>query len=385
MPRSYPLRNVTVLDLSQGVAGPHCGLLLAAYGADVIKVEPPAGDWLRRLGVAHGDCSSHFIAFNRGKRSVALDLRSEGGRASLMALAASADIVIENNRPGVSERLGLGDEALRAKNPDMIYVAVTGFGQAGPYRDRPGTDGVIQAYTGVIAANKGQDGRSHKLSYVAIDFNAGLYAFQATLMALYARRAGDGGAFLDISLTDSIAALLSAKYIEATLDGEAASKDMSCPCGTFETRDGVIYMVVMSEEQWPRLANAMELSELVSDPRFGSLVDRHRHSDALYDILNARFRELDLAAWCAILEQADLLHYPVKSYLDFLTDRHVQETGMFTWTNQPGVGSYPVPNIPGAPPLEADDDMLRAPNLDEHGAAVRELLTVGGAHWPARS
>ncbi|KQX18598.1 hypothetical protein ASD39_19205 [Sphingomonas sp. Root50] len=358
------------------MAGPHCGLIFAEHGADVIKVEPPAGDWLRRLGRSHDDLSAHFLAFNRGKRSLSLDLRDDAGREAALALAAQADILIENNRPGVSDRLGLGYAQVSAVNPGIIYVSVTGFSQTGPYRDLPGTDGVIQAYTGIIDANRPPEGPGHKLSYVAVDFTAGLYAYQAAITALYARPV-HGGTHLDISLTGSIAALMSAKYIEAVLDGEAARRDMSCPCGTFETKDGLLYMVVMSDAQWPKLLAAMDLTEVLGDPRYAALPDRHRQSDVIDPILKARFAEISTAEWCERLSAADLLHYPVRTYLDFLDDEHVRQTNMFTWASQDGVGRFPVAHLPGTPPREAHDSLLRAPHLNEHAA----LVMPGGA-WP---
>src|SRR5215469_14417372 len=158
-----PYEGLVVVDLSQGVAGPYCGMLFALNGADVIKVEPPAGDWGRSIGRRYGDFSAYGVAFNRGKRSVAIDIKKEEGRELAARLLARADVVIENNRPGVLARLGLGYGQVRATNPDVVYVSVTGFGQEGPNRDLPATDSILQAYSGLMSANRDTAGMPQRI------------------------------------------------------------------------------------------------------------------------------------------------------------------------------------------------------------------------------
>ncbi len=153
-----PYEGLKVLDISQGVAGPHCGMLLARHGADVVKLEPLAGDWGRKIGKTHGDNCAYGMAFNRGKRSLALDLKNPEGKAIAFSLARVADVVIENNRPGVADRLGLGYDAVRRENPEVVYLSVTGFGQSGPNANLPATDSVMQAFSGLMTVNKDSAG-----------------------------------------------------------------------------------------------------------------------------------------------------------------------------------------------------------------------------------
>ena len=164
-----PYTGLKVLDMSQGVAGPHCGFLLGQYGADVVKLEPPAGDWVRGLGKLVEGHTPMSAAYTAGKRGIAVDLKDERGRAIALALAARSDVVIESSRPGVADRLGIGFEAVKALNPKVIYVSVSGFGQTGPYRNRPLSDTAAQAFSGVMAANRAHDGSPTKMGLILCD------------------------------------------------------------------------------------------------------------------------------------------------------------------------------------------------------------------------
>jgi len=176
--------GLRVVDLSQGVAGPHCGMLFALNGADVVKVEPPEGDWGRGIGKRHGDFSAYGVVFNRGKKSLALDLKRPEGRDVVARLVAHADVVVENNRPGVLARFGLDYTRVRAANPDVVYVSVTGFGQEGPNRDLPATDSILQAYSGLMSVNKDATGMPQRIGVLVIDVVTGLYAHQAAAAAV---------------------------------------------------------------------------------------------------------------------------------------------------------------------------------------------------------
>ena len=164
-----PYAGIKVVDLSQGIAGPYAAMLLAQQGAEVIKVEPPDGDWARILGRRYGDHTAFSIAGNLGKRSLSVDLKTDEGRKLVQALAAKADVFIEGFRPGVATRLGLGWDELSAANPGLIYLSVSGFGQSGPSRDRPAMDPVLQAFTGMMESNKGKDGVPNRVSFIPVD------------------------------------------------------------------------------------------------------------------------------------------------------------------------------------------------------------------------
>ncbi|SVB49177.1 uncharacterized protein METZ01_LOCUS202031, partial [marine metagenome] len=179
MTNRKPLDGIKVFDATQGVAGPHATMLLAQHGANVIKVEPLEGDWGRTLGKMYGDLCAHAVNFNRGKRSIALDLKSTDGIKVAQKLASDADIVVESFRPGVMARFGLGYMDIKAKRQDVIYLSVTGFGQEGPNKNLPVTDSVIQAFSGFMSINRDSEGTPQRLGMIAIDVLTGLYAYQA--------------------------------------------------------------------------------------------------------------------------------------------------------------------------------------------------------------
>ncbi len=176
--------GINVLDFSQGVAGPHATMLLAQHGANVMKVEPLAGDWGRALGAVYNDHCAHSIAFNRGKRSLAMDMKNPDALAVARRIAEKADVIVEAFRPGVMAKFGLSYDQVKAVNPNVIYLSVTGFGQSGPNSNRPVTDAVIQAYSGLMTVNRDKDGIPQRLNMIPIDVTTGLYAFQALSAAL---------------------------------------------------------------------------------------------------------------------------------------------------------------------------------------------------------
>ncbi|TBR21503.1 MAG: CoA transferase, partial [Reyranella sp.] len=184
-----PFAGLKVVDLSQGIAGPYCAMLLAQHGAEVIKVEGIGeGDWARTLGVHYESHSAFSIIGNMGKRSLSVDLKSDAGKEIVWRLLKDADIFLEGFRPGVIKRLGFDYEAVSARVPRLLYVSISGFGQTGPLSERPAMDPVLQAYTGLMAENRGEDGIPHRVPVIVVDMSTALYAFQAVSAALYARR-----------------------------------------------------------------------------------------------------------------------------------------------------------------------------------------------------
>ena len=185
-----PYAGLKVIDLSQGVAGPYCAMLLGQYGANVIKVEPiDTGDWSRTLGTRYDDQTAYSIPANIGKRSIALDLKHQAGRDVLWRLIDGADVFLQGFRPGVIDRLGYGYDTVSAREPRILYVSVSGFGLKGPLSERPAMDPVLQAYTGLMAENKGEDGIPHRIPIISIDMSTGLFAFTAVSAAIHAHRA----------------------------------------------------------------------------------------------------------------------------------------------------------------------------------------------------
>ena len=217
-----PFEGVKVLDLSQGVAGPYCAMMLARNGADVIKLEPPGtGCWSRQLGKSTGDQTAHSLVVHRGKRSLALDLKAKAGVAIARRLADQSDIVIHNYRIGKIDQFGLDYPTVQKTNPTVVYAWITGFGTRGPKVEQPATDSVMQSYTGLMSINRDKDGLPQRVNMLAIDFATGLYAFQAVSSALYRKATRGKGAFIATSLLESSLAFQEAAIIESFLQGGA--------------------------------------------------------------------------------------------------------------------------------------------------------------------
>lgn len=364
-----PYEGLKVIDFSQGIAGPYCGTLMALYGADVVKVEPPGGDWARRLGTDYNGHSVLDICANRGKRSICLDLKHPDGLAVAKVLAHDSDVVIEGFRPGVADRLGIGYEAVKEGNPRVLYVSVSGYGQHGPYREEACTDTVMQAFSGLMSANPGNDGVPHRVGFLIVDMVTGLYAYQALSTALHGRRSQGEGRHMDVSLMQSAAAIQAAKISEYTLAG-GVPRTLNAPAGTYRTRDGWIAITLVNEAHWTAICEALELPELLEDPRFGNFEKRAEHLPALIEILGARLSERSTAEWLTRLNATGGLCNPIHDYGDWLAHAHVQSVGAAPMISQPRVGNVPTPMIPGMVPLAHDDARQIAPAVGEQGVAI---------------
>ncbi|MBV9378267.1 MAG: CoA transferase [Alphaproteobacteria bacterium] len=367
--------GLRVLDLGQGVAAPYCAMLLAMHGAEVIKLEPPTGDWSRGLGTQYGDHTAMSAHYNRGKRSLALDLKAPAAREIAVTLAARADVVIEGFRPGVAARLGLGYDELRARNPGLLYLSVSGFGHDGPYAALPCTDSVAQAFSGLMSVNLGNDGMPHRIGAIIIDTMTGLYAAQALAIALYKRERCGEGQRIEVSLAQCAAAMLGHKLAEHSLEG-GAPRQLNAPTGAYRTRDGWIMVALVREEQYVRLVRALGRPGLADDPRFVDFAARAAHASVLVDILGRVIAGDTTEAWLARLRAADILADRVNGFDDWLADPHVVSTGGAVRVQQPGVGRFPAPRTPGIPPA-VDAAMAPAPRIGEHGAAI--LAEIGFA------
>jgi crotonobetainyl-CoA:carnitine CoA-transferase CaiB-like acyl-CoA transferase len=371
-----PFAGLKVVDLSQGIAGPYCGMLLAQHGADVIKVEPvETGDWTRILGRVYGDHTAFSISGNLGKRSIALDLKSEDGKAVLWRLLRDADVMMEGFRPGVIARLGFGYGAVAARNPRILYLSISGFGQTGPLAERPAMDPVLQAYTGLLMENKGEDGIPHRIPIIAIDMSTALYAFQAVSGALYARRGEARGRYIETSLMQAAASLQVVRMMGTWLEGGAAPV-ATVPGGVFKTADGWMQITVVQQRDWVALCNAIDLPGLAADPRFAERNGRIENQDALYAVLRPAFAAMTTQDLDRRLVDARIMHERLNSYMEFLTQPHVEETGVIAWLNQAGLTQpAPMPNLPGLPPLIDGTARATAPTCGEH---TQDLLREHG-------
>ena len=364
-----PFAALRVLDLSQGLAGPYCGMLLAHYGADVVKLEPPGGDWARALGTRYGSHSALDAVCNRGKRSLVLDLKHPDGRAAAQRIAAQCDVVIESFRPGVAAKLGVGYESVRASNPNVIYLSVSGFGQDGPYTSRPGTDMVVQAFSGMMSFNRDAGGKPNRIGFLVADTSTALYAFQAVSVALYARRDTGRGAFLDVSLLQASAAFIASKIVEGALEGDAP-RQLNAPAGSYRTQDGWITITMSKEEHFGALCRALARQELTTDPRFATFVARADNLAALAPLIQEPLLARTTAEWIDTLERHDVLCNRVYAISDWLSDPHVLATGAFRKTQVEGMGEVPIAAIPGDDALVESTADAGPPELGQHSRAV---------------
>ena len=343
-----PFAGLKVIDLSQGIAGPYCAMLLAQHGAEVIKVEGIGeGDWARTLGTRYGSHSAYSIIGNLGKRSIAVDLKTEAGKQVLWRLLEGADVFLEGFRPGAIRRLGFDYDSVAIREPRLLYLSISGFGQTGPLAERPAMDPVLQAYTGLMIENRGEDGIPHRVPVIVVDMSTALYAFQALSAALYARRDETRGRYIDVSLMQAATALQSIRLMACHLEG-GTMKPGGGPVGVFRTADGWMSMVAINDRDWRALCAALQMPALADDPRFATPALRLANDVALYAIVRPALAAEPWAVWSKRLTEARLMHERLNSYAEFLDQPHVRETGLIQWLTQAGLNRpVPVPALPG--------------------------------------
>ncbi len=368
-----PYRGLRVLDFGQGIASPYCAMLLGAYGADVIKVEPPEGDWSRYLGTTYGNHTTLSAVFNRGKRSLCLDMKHKDGIAIAKRLAKDCDVLIEGFRPGVAARLGIGYEDLSRDNPGLIYLSVSAFGQSGPHSKRPGSDSVAQAFSGLVSVNIGNDGTPHRVGATVSDVVTGVYAFQAIATTLFARATVGTGRWIDVNLCQSTAALLGHKVAEHILEG-GAPRALNVPAGSYQTSDGWMIVTLVNEPQYKRLCAAIERDDLASDPRFADFASRADSADALISQMREVFLTQPTAAWLARLHAADIIAERILNPGEWLRNAHVEATKGAVCQDTPGVGPVYSPRTPGIASL-SEDRLCPAPDVGQDSYAV--LMEAG--------
>ncbi len=367
-----PFAGLKVVDLSQGVAGPYAASMLAQYGADVIKVEPAGGDgdWSRGLGTRYGSQTAYSMVANLGKRSIALDLKQPDGCRVLWRLVRGADVFVQGFRPGVIDRLGFGYRHVAEREPRIIYLSVSGFGQTGPLAERPAMDPVLQAYTGLALENKGFDGLPHRIPIIAIDMSTALYGYSAVATALFARRTEQRGRHIEASLLQAAAGLQAIRMMSSYLDG-GATQATSPPSGIFETRDGWINITVVREHEWQGFCAAFDLEPLSADRRFTSRDARRANETALLHVVRPLLASQTAAECSAKLAAHRVMHEQLNSYTGFLGQPQVAASGAVAWLDHPGVPrSLPMPNLIGAAPLASGEPGATAPGLGEHSETI---------------
>jgi crotonobetainyl-CoA:carnitine CoA-transferase CaiB-like acyl-CoA transferase len=374
-----PLTGVTILDLSRVLSGPYCTMLAADMGARVIKIEHPrGGDDTRAWGPPFlaGE-SAYYLSINRNKESVALDFKTPDGRALLGRLVEKADVIVENFRPGTLDKLGLGYSQLAERFPRLIYVSISGFGQNGPRRSEAGYDAIAQAEGGLMSITGVPEGPPVRLGVAVADIVSGMFAFQGLLLALLSRARTNRGQLVDVSLLDSVAALLTYQASRHFATGEVPARTGNrhmtiAPYDTYETSDGVLVLAVGNDAQWQRLCAALGLEILQRDARYQTNAGRVTHYDELRPALSDVLRSRRIGPLVESLRRDGVPCGGVRSIPEALADPQIAARDMVETVMHPLAGPIQVLGIPTK--LSDSPGAVRTPPplLGEHTATVLE-------------
>ena len=363
-----PLEGVRVLDLTRVLAGPAASLALADLGAEVIKIEPPgAGDETRTFPPFRDGESHYYLSINRGKKSIVVDLKSDTGVALVRDLAAKCDVLIENYRPGVMDRLGLGYEALAAINPRLIYCSISGFGMTGPLRDRPSFDIVLQALSGALSVNGEPGGTPTKLGIPLGDLVGGINGPIGILAALHERNTTGRGRLIDVSLLDGMIGLLGYLAQLAFFTGEDPKPQGSqhpnlVPYGQFPAQDGAIIIACLTNSFWGRICRALEIPELTDDPRFDSLEKRRSNRSTVNEIISGITIQKSVQDLVELFTEFEVPHAPILGISEALAQPQAVTREMVVEVDHRSLGKVPIVNraikfpgdrqpVPTAPPV----------------------------------
>jgi len=348
-----PLDDVFVLDLSRILSGPFCTMSLGDMGATVVKVEPPPrGDDTRLWGPPFvNGISSYFLSINRNKRSIGLNLKAPEGQEVLWKLIDRADVLVENFRPGVLEKLGFGYDAVSKRNPRLVYASISGYGQTGPYKDRPGYDVVAQGESGVVDLTGEPDRQPVKVGASIADIVAGLYAYQGILLALLARHRTGKGQRIDIALLDSLISVLTYQAESYLAPGRSPKRlgtrhPSIVPYETFETKDGFVNVGAANEKQWQNFCRALGFPDLAFDSRFNTMAGRISNYDELRSILGAEMKKYTRAEAFELLAKYELPVGPINTVAEVLEDPHIHAREMVQELTHPEYGPLRYVGIP---------------------------------------
>ncbi len=371
-----PLAGLRVIDLTRVLSGPFCTMMLGDLGADVIKVEAPDGDSVRGQGAGHDGMSWYFASFNRNKRSIVLDLKSDDGRRTLEALIAGADAVVENFRPGVMDRLGFSTQRLQELRPGIVTCSVSGFGADGPYRDRPAFDFIAQAMSGFMSTNGRADDPPLRTGIPISDLVAGIYGALGITAALLGRQRHGHGEHVDVSLTNSIVSLLAylaSNYFATGQEPVRTGNDhpIAAPYGLFQTKDVQIAVAPNDNVFFGRLMDVLGLSELKADPQFASNPLRIKYRARLNALVEGRLRTQVATYWIERINAAGVPCGPVNTIAGVFADPQVQHQQMAIDVPHPGHGMVRMLGFPIK--LSRAPCLVRrpAPDLGQHSDEIR--------------
>lgn len=399
---SAPLAGIRVCDVSQNLAGPFCSQILADLGATVFKVEPPGGDLGRAWGPPFwGDDSTLFLSANRGKRSLVLDLKSDGGLAVLRRLAETCDVFMQALRPGVPERLGIDYISVRGWREDVVYMALSAYGQEGPMSEQPGYDPLIQAYAGIMSVTGHPGGPPTRVGGSVVDFGTGMWGAIAILGALRTRDATGRGAHLETALMDTALA-----WVSYHMMGYLATGDLPGPMGSslgaiapyraFATRDGHVMIAAGNDAIFRRLCSALEIEALADDPRFATNPDRVAHREAVEGAVEACTTKLSTAALLVLTREHEVPASAIQSLDAVNADPQVAASEMIQAARHPGVAGYRDISLPlrvdgirprseDSPPAPGEHTLEVLTELGFDAAESESLLASGAVSGPLRT
>ena len=369
------LQHLLVLDLTSHLSGPYCAMLLADHGAEVIKIEPPKGDSARAMPPFVNGESAPFMTWNRNKRSVVMDLKQDADHKALLELIDRADVLVENYRPGVLARLGLGWDVLHKRNPRLVLASISGFGQTGPYSNRGGFDLITQAMSGLMSTNGPADGDPFRLPIAISDVTAGMFLAFGVLAAIEARHRTGKGQHVETSLLEaatSLAVYESAHYFAIGTRPERIGQAHrgSSPYQCFATADGHITVGASQQHFYAKFCEIVGLPDLATDPRFLTNANRVANNEALVACLAEKLRLQPSAHWLSALEAAGIPAGPVMHYDEVFTDPHILAREMVARTEHPITGTFHTLGVTVKLSDTPGSVRLPAPRLGEHTAEI---------------
>jgi len=389
-----PLEGVRILDMTRVLAGPYCTALLADLGAEIIKLEPLHGDDYRHIGPFFDGESALFSLNNRGKKSIALNLKEERGLQIALEIADQVDVIVENFRPGVAARIGLGPDTLRERNPGLVYCSISGFGQTGPMKDQPAYDLVVQAMSGLMAATGEEGGQPLKTGESIADLTGGLFGSWGILAALVHKGRTGVGATLDVSMYDALYSMLTTShalhlYADKTPQRVGNRHPLSTPFGCYETSDGQVVIAVLNTAQFARFADLIEHGGIESDPRFASDTARTENEAELRTMIENWSTNRSTEAAIVDLAGIGVPCAPIWDIVQATNSDHARERGLVRNVTHSKLGESPVVGQPvffngqkpgvdrGAPSLGAEADEVLSTFTGLTLSEIRELQDNG--------
>ncbi|MFT5721972.1 MAG: CoA:oxalate CoA-transferase [Motiliproteus sp.] len=373
--KRLPLQGVKVVDLTRVLSGPFCTALLSDLGAEIIKIEPPTGDEYRHVGPFKDGESALFTLINRNKKGAVADLKNAKHLSSVLDLARGADVFVENFKPGVAERLGVGYEAIQAINPDIVYASISGFGQTGESSQLPAYDLVVQAMSGLMSVTGDEEGAPTKVGESIADLVAGLYASWAILAALFDRQRSGQGAYLDVAMLDCLFSLMPTPVAQWMFSGQAPGRvgnrhPLSTPFGSFNAKDGLVVIAVLNNRQFTALCQAMGRPELAQDSRFSTDERRTQHEPVLRDALESWLAGHTTDSAIEILAAANIPASPVLSMGQAIERAQSKERPLLQTQHHSRLGNIPMIMQPVRSNAWAEQESRPAPTLGEHDSEL---------------